>query len=59
MKRRFGQKRIRFTPDLWAKWHPARDIQDSSSAQLREGIQAMRFLLASRDLVLEREWKLP
>lgn len=58
MKRRLGQTRVRFTPVMWDRWHADLALQDARTIQLREGIQTLRSLLASRDIVSEREWKL-
>lgn len=50
VRRKFGYKpvkRKRFSLDLWDQWRAARK-PDEISIQLREGIQEMRSLLASR-----------
>jgi hypothetical protein len=54
MKRRLGQVRVSFTPALWSKWH-SRDVVDSQTLRLREGIQTFRSLLAGRELLAEWE----
>lgn len=48
MKRRPGEHKIKFTPELWNKWLRRRDL-DEKTVTLREGISEFRALLAKHE----------
>ena len=44
--------RVKFTPELWEKWR-RRHRPDEHTYKRREGIETMRSLLQSRDILVE------